>query len=129
MQTTNTLPTYMFANIDREQLNEVLRKLKEIECIHWFGTTSGRYDVVASFRGNDMQKTYAAINQIRSIKGVVSTTSLFPFEGQTNQKKNGGLAMGEVLRTVDKPVHDVLQSLKNVAGVSEPSRYQASGTY
>ncbi len=119
IQTASTLPTYLFATVVKQQLNEVLRKLKAVEYIKWFGSTSGRFDVVASFKGNDAQKTYAAIKEIKSILGVVSTTSMVPFEGHVNPQQNGERAMGQVFLRTDKPVQDVIQSLKRISGVSE----------
>lgn len=119
IQTASKLPTYLFATIEKQQLNEVLRKLKAVEYIKWFGTTSGRFDVVASFKGNDTQETYAAIKEIKSINGVVSTTSMVPFEGHVNPKENGERAMGQVFLRIDRPVQDIIQSLKRISGVTE----------
>lgn len=119
IQTANALPTYVFATVEKQELKSVLNKLKEVAYIHWFGSTSGRYDVVASFKGNDMQKTYAAIKEIRSINGVVSTTSLVPFEGHVKPQRNGGHAMGQVFLRVDRPAQEMIQSLKSISGVSE----------
>lgn len=119
IQTANTLPTYLFLTVEKQELNEVLSKLKEVEYMHWFGSTSGRFDVVAAFKGNDTQKTYAAIKEIRSINGVVSTTSLVPFEGHVNPQRNGERAMGQVFLRVDRPAQEIIQSLKSISGVSE----------
>lgn len=119
IQTASTLPTYLFATVGKQQLSSVLNKLKEVAYIRWFGSTSGRYDVVASFKGNDMQKTYSAIKEIKSINGVVSTTSVVPFEGHVNPKQNGEKAMAQVFLRVNRPVQDVIQSLKNISGVTE----------
>ncbi len=119
IQAPNTLPTYLFATVGKQQLNAVLSKLKEVAYIRWFGTTSGRFDVVASFKGNDMQKTYSAIKEIKAINGVVSTTSIVPFEGHVNPQQNGESAMAQVFLRVNRPVQDVIQSLKNISGVTE----------
>ncbi len=119
MTTTNTLPTYLFATVEKQEHNEVLGKLKGVDHINWFGSTSGRFDVVASLNGNDMQKTYSAIKKIKSIKGIGSTYCLVPFEGHVDQKKNGERAMGQVFLRVDRPVQDVIQSLKSISGVTE----------
>ena len=119
IQTATTLPTYLFATVEKQKLNEVLGKLKEVKYIHWFGSTSGRFDVVASFKGNDIQKMYAAIKEIRSIKGIVSTTSFVPFEGHVSPQRNGGHAMGQVFLRVDRPAQEMIQSLKSISGVSE----------
>jgi DNA-binding Lrp family transcriptional regulator len=118
-QTANTLPTYLFATVAKQQLNEVLRKLKAVEYVKWFGSTSGRFDVVASFKGSDAQKAYAAIKEIRSINGVVSTTSMVPFEGQMSLQENGDHAMGQIFLRTDKPVLELIQSLAKISGVTE----------
>lgn len=117
--TPNTLPSYLFATVEKQEHNGVLSKLKEVDYINWFGSTSGRFDVVASFKGNDMQKTHSAIKKIKSIKGIGSTSCLVPFEGHMDPKKNGGRAMAEVFLRVDRPVQDVIQSLKSISGVTE----------
>lgn len=119
MQTTTSLPTYLFATVEKQELASILTKLKEVSYINWFGSTSGRFDFVATFKGNDMQKTDAAIKEIRSIKGVVTTDAMVPFEGQSNPHANDQHAMGQVFLSVDKPTQEVIQSLKNVTGVTE----------
>lgn len=119
IQTANTLPTYLFATVEKQEMNQVINKLKEVDYIHWSGSTSGRYDIVAAFKGSDMQKSYSAVKQIRSIDGIVSTTCFVPFEGHTNSQKNGEQAMGQVFLRVDKPVQDVIQSLKRISGITE----------
>ncbi len=119
--TANMQPTYLFANVEKRELNAVLHKLKEVKNINWFGTTSGRFDLVASLKGNDDQKTYAAIKEIRSMDGVISTTSMHPYEGMMNARSNGAHAMGQVFLRVDKPVKDVLKSLMAISGVSDAS--------
>ena len=119
IQTASTLPTYLFANVEKKEFNEVMSKLKDVDYIHWSGSTSGRYDFVAAFKGSDMQKSYSAVKKIRSIYGVVSTTCLVPFEGQTNAQKDGQHAMGQVFIRVNKPAQDVIQSLKSISGVTE----------
>ena len=121
IQTANMMPTYLFATVEKNELNSVLHKLKEVKYINWFGSTSGRFDLVASLRGNDVQKTYAAIKEIRSMNGVVSTTSMYPYEGLVNARSNGDHAMGQVFLRVNKPVQDILKSLMSISGVSEAS--------
>ncbi|HLE35403.1 MAG TPA: Lrp/AsnC ligand binding domain-containing protein [Nitrososphaerales archaeon] len=117
--TTNTLPSYLFATVEKQEHNEVMSKLKGVDYVDWFGSTSGRFDVVASFKGNDMQKTYSAIKKIKSIKGIGSTSCLVPFEGSVDPKKNGERAMAQVFLSVDRPVQDVIQSLKKISGITE----------
>ena len=119
IQTASTLPTYLFATVEKRELNEVMRKLKAVEYVKWFGSTSGRFDVVASFKGNDTEKTYAAIKAIKSINGVVATTSMVPFEGHVNPQQDGRRAMGQVFLRTNRPVQDIIQSLKSISGVTE----------
>ena len=119
--TANMQPTYLFATVEKRELNSVLHKLTEVHYINWFGSTSGRFDLVASLKGNDVQKTYAAIKEIRSMNGVLSTTSMYPYESLVNTPSNGAHAMGQVFLRVDKPVQDILKSLMNISGVSDAS--------
>jgi DNA-binding Lrp family transcriptional regulator len=119
MQTSTSLPTYLFATVEKQQLSSVLSKLRDVDYINWFGSTSGHFDVVATFQGNDMQKTDAAIREIRSIAGVISTNTMIPFEGQSNQHANDQRAMGQMFLSVDRPTQEVIQSLKTVSGVTE----------
>lgn len=121
IQIANMQPTYLFATVEKRELNAVLHKLKEVKYINWFGSTSGRFDLVASLKGNDVQKTYAAIKEIRSMDGVLSTTSMYPYERLVNTRSNGAHAMGQVLLRVNKPVQDVLKSLMTISGVSDAS--------
>jgi len=119
--TANMQPTYLFATVEKRELNSVLHKLTEVHYINWSGSTSGRFDLVASLKGNDVQKTYAAIKEIRSMNGVLSTTSMYPYESLVNTPSNGAHAMGQVFLRVDKPVQDILKSLMNISGVSDAS--------
>jgi DNA-binding Lrp family transcriptional regulator len=117
--TANMQPTYLFANVEKRELNSVLHKLKETKYINWFGSTSGRFDLVASLKGNDVTKTYAAIKEIRSMNGVLSTTCMYPYEGLVNTRSNGAHAMGQVFLKVDKPLNGILKSLMSIPGVSD----------
>ena len=119
--TANMQPTYLFATVEKRELNAVLHKLKEVKYINWFGSTSGRFDLVASLKGNDVQKTYAALKEIRSMNGVLSTTSMYPYECLVNAHSNGAHAMGQVFLRVDKPVQAILKSLMSITGVSDAS--------
>jgi DNA-binding Lrp family transcriptional regulator len=69
----------LFATVEKHELNSSLGKLKDVAYINWFGSTSGRSKLVATFKGNYMQKTDA---EIRGIKSVVTTETMVPFEGQ-----------------------------------------------
>ena len=52
--TTNTLPSYLFATVEKQEHNEVLSKLKGVaDYRDRFGSTSGCFDVVASFKRID----------------------------------------------------------------------------
>jgi DNA-binding Lrp family transcriptional regulator len=83
-QAATTLPVYLFATVEEQELNSVLGKMKEVSYVNWFGSTSGRFDFVATFKGNDVAKIDAAISEIRSIKGVVSADTMFPLEGESD---------------------------------------------
>jgi DNA-binding Lrp family transcriptional regulator len=119
MQTATSLPTYLFATVEKQEIGAVLSKLEDVSYINWFGSISGHFDIVATFKGNDMQKTDAAIKEIRSIKGVISTDAMVPFEGESSPHANDQRAMGQMFLSVNKPTQEVIQSLKNVSGVTE----------
>jgi len=119
IQTANMQPTYLFATVEKRELNSVLHKLTEVHYINWFGSTSGRFDLVASLKGNDVQKTYAAIKEIRSMDGIISTTCMYPYEGLVNTRSNGAHSIGQVFLRVDKPLNAVLKSLMSISGVSD----------
>jgi len=128
MQTTTSLPSYLFATVEKQELASILSKLKDIAYVDWFGSTSGRFDFVDTFKGNDMRKTDAAIKEIRTLEGVVSTNAMVPFEGQSNSHADDQRAMGQMFLSVDRPTQEVIQSLKNVPGVTEalaiPGRWE-----
>ncbi|MGA2664245.1 MAG: hypothetical protein ABSF83_04810 [Nitrososphaerales archaeon] len=116
MQTTTSLPAYLLATVEKQELTSILGKLKDVAYINWFGSASGRFDLVATFKGNDIQKTDAAI---RAITGVVSTNAMVPFEGRSNPRADDQRATGQMFLSVDRPTQEVIQSLKNVTGVTE----------
>jgi DNA-binding Lrp family transcriptional regulator len=119
IQTATILPTYLYATVEKQELDSILSKLQEAAYVNWFGSTSGRFDLVVTFKGNDMKKTDAAIKEIRSIKGVISTDAVVPFEGRSDANADDQRAMGQVFLSVDRPTEEVIRALKNVVGVTE----------
>jgi Lrp/AsnC ligand binding domain len=119
-QASTNLPVYLFATVEEQELNSVLGKMKEVSYVNWFGSTSGRFDFVATFKGDDAEMIDAAIMEIRSIKGVVSADTMFPLEGGSSPDADETIF-------AHKPV--VSTARKNTISHVQLLRDEISGTF
>ena len=117
-----TLPTYLFAKVEGQRLEEVRAGLDDIDYIDWYGSTTGRYDLVIVLKGSDAKDVYSTIKDVRGIEGVRSTTSFVPFEGYARKEIEDWEdedSLGQVLLRTEGEIEDVLASLKKIPEVSE----------
>jgi len=119
----NALPTYLFAKVDPQKLEDVLESLEDLGYVDWYGSTTGRYDLALALKGSDLKQVYSTIKEIRDIEGVESTTSFIPFEGyvrkETEDEDEERGSLGQVFLRTRGDSEDVLASLKKLPVVSE----------
>ena len=113
------LPTYVFARVERRKLDEIQESVDDMDYVDWHGATTGRFDLAISLKGSDPKQVYSAIKQVREIDGVLSTSSLVPFEGYVRKDTTGDDYLDQVFLRTGGSFDEVLESLKTVPNVHQ----------
>lgn len=114
MQANKMFPTYMFAKVQRDRVQQVVEELRKYSEIEFSAPVTGRYDIVLRLKAGNPEQLYSTINKIRSIHGVNATHTCTANDGFVNgQKLDTEGVWGFSLLSVNKPVPEVLQKLKN----------------
>jgi len=115
MQGTEMFPTFVLASVEPKMLGNVTQQLKTLDGITWFAPLTGRFDLVLQLKVTDHKQIYELVNRVRSIRGVVATSTYIPFEGFTNGKKiEASDSLALVLLRAKEQVPRVLQTLKQL---------------
>ncbi len=117
----NALPTYLFAKVDTQKLDDVLESLSDLEYVDWYGSTTGRYDLALALKGSELKQVYSTIKDVRAIDGIESTTSFLPFEGFTKRQAEDEQesSLGQIFLRTKGSSDEVLASLKKIPAVAE----------
>jgi DNA-binding Lrp family transcriptional regulator len=111
-------PTYVFANVQRERLEQVVAELRKHNEIEFFAPVTGRYDLILRLKTNIPEQVYSIVEKIRGIPGIVRTSTYLALDGFTNgQKLETQNPWAFSLLTVNKPLGEVLQKIKKVPGL------------
>jgi DNA-binding Lrp family transcriptional regulator len=122
MQRNEILPTYIFASVKPQILDDATKYLKTLNGVTWFAPVTGRFDMVVQTNDSDNQHIYDLVNKIRAFQGVISTQTYTPIQGFTNGKKvENGEPLGLVLLGVKENLPKVIESLKQIPQVAEAS--------
>jgi len=113
------LPSYVFARVENKRLDSVRDSLEDVSYLDWYGSTTGRYDLVLSLKGSEPKQVYSAIKSVREIDGVEATTSFTPFEGYARKQTEQGRSLGQVFLRTRGNTTEVLDALKQIPAVSE----------
>ena len=119
IKNVTALPTYVFARVERRKLGEVQESVGDIDYVDWHGATTGRFDLAISLKGSDPKQVYSAIKQVREIDGVLSTSSLVPFEGYVRKDAADDDYLGQVFLRTEGSFEELLESLKKVSTVHQ----------
>src|SRR5208337_3701244 len=121
MQANKMFPTYVFARVQRDRVQQVVEELRKYSEIEFSAPVTGRYDIVMRIKTSNPEQLYSIINKIRSIHGVNGTNTFTANEGFVNgQKLDTQGVWGFSLLSVNKPLPEVLQKLKSI-----PTLYDA----
>ncbi len=112
--------SYILAVIERGQIADVVKALKELPQVEEGALLIGRYDLVVRVGHYDRSDLYRSVSQIRSMPGIRATSTHIPFEGFTKEytvSENDSLAIS--LLRASGSLQSVLSQLKNLDHVVE----------
>jgi len=112
--------SYILAVMERGQIADVVKAVKEFEQVEEGALLIGRFDLLVRVEHYDRSDLYRTVSQIRAMPGIRSTSTHIPFEGFKKDytvDENDALAI-TLLRT-EAPPPTVLTQLKNLRHVVE----------
>lgn len=110
--------SYILAVMERGQIADVVKAVKEFEEIEEGALLIGRFDLLVRVGHYDRSDLYRIVSKIRAMPGIRATSTHIPFEGFTKDyvvDENDALAIS-LLRTDSSPsaVLNQLRSLRHV---------------
>ena len=112
--------SYILAVLERGQIADVVRAVKELPQVEEGALLIGRYDLLVRVGHYDRPGLYKVVSDIRSMPGIKSTSTHIPFEGFTKEytvAENDALAIS-LLRSQGS-LENVLSELKSLEHVVE----------
>jgi DNA-binding Lrp family transcriptional regulator len=112
--------SYILAVIERGQIADVVKAVKEINQVEEGALLIGRYDLLVRVGHYDRADLYKSVSQIRNMPGIRATSTHIPFEGFTKEyivDENDALAIS--LLRAQGSLPDVLAQLKGLEHVVE----------
>jgi DNA-binding Lrp family transcriptional regulator len=112
--------SYVLAVLERGQVADVVRAVKELPQVEEGALLIGRYDLLVRVGHYDRPSLYKVLSDIRSMHGIKSTSTHIPFEGFTkeyNVAENDALAIS--LLRAEGSLETVLSQLKDLEQVVE----------
>jgi DNA-binding Lrp family transcriptional regulator len=112
--------SYILAVIERGQVADVVRTVKELPQVEEGALLIGRYDLLIRVGHYDRTGLYKVVLDIRSMPGIKSTSTHIPFEGFTKEyvvDENDALAIS-LLRS-QGTLENILSQLKGLEHVVE----------
>ena len=111
---------YILAGMERGQIAEVVKKVREFEQVEEGALLIGRFDLLIRVTHFDRSDLYRTVSQIRALPGIRATSTHIPFESFTKEymvNENDALAIS-LLRT-ESSNSSVLMQLKTLRYVVE----------
>lgn len=112
--------SYILAVIERGQIADVVKAVKDIDQVEEGALLIGRYDLLVRVAHYDRSGLYKSVSQIRNMPGIRATSTYIPFEGFTkeyNVDENDALAIS--LLRAQGSLPDVLSQLEKLEHVVE----------
>ena len=112
--------SYILAVIERGQIADVVKAVKDIDQVEEGALLIGRYDLLVRVGHYDRSGLYKSVSQIRNMPGIRATSTHIPFEGFTkeyNVDENDALAIS--LLRAQGSLPDVLSQLEKLEHVVE----------
>lgn len=112
--------SYILAVIERGQIADAVKRVKELSQVEEGALLIGRYDLLVRVGHYERSDLYRAVSEIRAMPGIRATSTHITFEGFTKEysvDENDALAIS--LLRAQGPLQDVLSQLKNLEHVVE----------
>ena len=112
--------SYILAVIERGQIADVVKSVRELGQVEEGALLIGRYDLLVRVAHYDRSDLYKSVSQIRELPGIKATSTHIPFEGFTREytvNENDALAIS--LLRAQGPLREVLSRLKRLEHVVE----------
>ena len=112
--------SYILAVIERGQVAEVVKAVKELPQVEEGALLIGRFDLLIRVGHYDRSDLYKSVSDIRAMPGIRTTSTHIPFEGFTKEymvNENDALAIS--LLRLEGSLPDVLAQLKTLRHVVE----------
>ncbi len=112
--------SYILAVIERGQIADVVKAVKELGQVDEGALLIGRYDLLVRVGHYDRSDLYRSVSEIRAMPGIRATSTHIPFEGFTKEytvDENDALAIS--LLRAQGSLPNVLLQLKNLEHVVE----------
>lgn len=112
--------SYILAVIERGQIADVAKAVRELSQVEEGALLIGRYDLLVRVAHYDRSDLYKSVSQIRGMPGIKATSTHVPFEGFTKEyivAENDALAIS--LLRAQGSLSDVLSQLKGLEHVVE----------
>lgn len=112
--------SYILAVLERGQVAEVVKAVKELSQVEEGALLIGRYDLLVRVGHYDRPGLYKVVSDIRSMPGIKSTSTHIPFEGFTKEyvvSENDAFAIS-LLRSQGS-LENVLSQLRDLEHVVE----------
>ena len=121
MQVSNNFPTYVFATVNPGRATKVVEELKRNSQIDFIAPVTGRYDLALRLKPSTPEQVYQAVNEIREISDIRTTTTHTGFDGiQPTRKLESQMALGiSLLNCEHTPVASSIKQLSNIPGLVE----------
>lgn len=112
--------SYILAVMERGQIADVVKAVRELEQVEEGALLIGRYDLLVRVAHYDRGDLYKTLSQIRDMPGIKATSTHIPFEGFTKDytvDENDALAIS--LLRAQGSLPDVLSQLRRLDHVVE----------
>lgn len=112
--------SYILAGIERGQISEVVKAVKELDHVEEGALLIGRFDLVVRVGFYERSDLYRSVSEIRAMPGIRATSTHIPFEGFTKDytvDENDALAIS--LLRAHGSLPEVLSGLRALDHVVE----------
>ncbi len=121
MQANMNFPTYVFATVNPGRVPKVVEELKRHSQIDFIAPITGRFDLALRLKTSVPDQVYQAVNEIRAISDVRTTSTCTAMDGiQPSKKLESNNALGiSLLRVEHSPLGKSIKELSNIPGLVE----------
>lgn len=112
--------SYILAVIERGQIADVVKSVKELPQVEEGALLIGRYDLLVRVGHYERSDLYKYVSEIRAMPGIRATSTHIPFEGFTKEytvAENDAFAIS--LLRAQGPIPNVLSQLRTLEHVVE----------